>query len=167
MPPHYLGFTNRALQQIRPGHTHLFLPVYLALRIKSLQGVDVQNLSGEINGVIVVWVQIEDLPEPLVHILSSKIELQVNRSQPIFLKDDRQQGISLLRTSKTLKFTIRKKITARIHEDTHWSPFEILRLIVTITCNSLSYTGTEILTSYLRHHHEARTNVSVLAPIAE
>ena len=62
MPPHYLGFTNRIISQNLTEHTHLFLPVYLSLRIKNLQAVNVQNLSGEINGVIMMWVLIEDLP---------------------------------------------------------------------------------------------------------
>lgn len=46
MPPHYFGFTNRILSQTEGSSVHLFVPVYLILRIKSLQGIDVQNLTG-------------------------------------------------------------------------------------------------------------------------
>lgn len=37
-----------------------------------------------------------------------------------------------------LVFTIRKTLTASIMEDTLWEPFEVIRLIVSLTFNSIS-----------------------------
>ena len=64
--------------------------------------------------------------------------MQINRSELIVLKDDREQNINMTRTKKMLRFTIRRNVNATIVEDTLWSPFEIIRLIVSLTFNSLS-----------------------------
>lgn len=59
---------------------NLFIPVYVILKIKSLQEVDVSKLVGSVSVVILVNVLVENLPEPIVHLLSNNIELQINRS---------------------------------------------------------------------------------------
>ena len=80
MPPHYFGFTNRILSQEDGSKTNLFVPVYVAFRIKSIHKVDVQELTGELNAVLIVSILVEGLPEPLVHMLENSVELQINRS---------------------------------------------------------------------------------------
>ena len=62
MPPHYYGFTNRILVQQKDRTSNLFLPAYVILKIKSLQGIDVKTLTSSINAVIIVNILIEDLP---------------------------------------------------------------------------------------------------------
>ena len=47
-----------------------------------------------------------------------------------------------------LKFTIRRTLSAAIVEDTLWSPFEIIRLIVSFTFNSINRHGSEIKEDY-------------------
>jgi len=80
MPSHYVGFTNRILSQEKGDVLNLFIPVYVILKIKSLQEVDVSKLVGSVSVVILVNVLVENLPEPIVHLLSNNIELQINRS---------------------------------------------------------------------------------------
>lgn len=69
MPPHYVGFTNRILSQEKGETLTLYIPAYVILKIKSLQEVDVRKLVGEISAVILVNVLIENLPEPIIHLL--------------------------------------------------------------------------------------------------
>jgi hypothetical protein len=69
MPAHYVGFTNRILSQEKGNDLNLYIPAYVILKIKSLQEVDVRKLVGEFSAVILVNVLIENLPEPIVHLL--------------------------------------------------------------------------------------------------
>jgi hypothetical protein len=48
-----------------------------------------------------------------------------------------------------LSFTLRKTVTGTIVEDTLWSPFEMMRVIVSITFNSIKKDGEEIAYAYL------------------
>lgn len=150
MPYYYYGFTNRILEQeTSVEDVSFFVPVYAILKIKSLQDIDIQKLSGSISCVLLVSVLIEGLPEPLVHLLEHSIEMQINRSELVVLRDHAKQNICLTKTKKMLRFTIRKNISATILEDTLWSPFEIIRLIVSLTFNSISKRkGYEILKQY-------------------
>ena len=159
MPAHYFGFSNRILQQQLPkNQVNLFVPVYAILKIKSIQGIDVHNLTGQINTVLLINILIEDLPDPLVHLLSSQVEIQINRSELLFLKEDRESNISFSRTSRMIRFTVRKTLNATISEDTKWSPFEIIRLVVSLTFNSISKReGSVILREYLEHEQHKET----------
>ena len=74
MPVHYFGFTNRILQQQLPKNKiNLFVPVYAIMKVKSIQKIDVHELAGQINTVLIIQVLVEDLPPPLVHLLTSRI----------------------------------------------------------------------------------------------
>lgn len=64
--------------------------------------------------------------------------MQINRSEVLILKEDFENRISFKRTKRMLVFTIRKTLTASIMEDTLWEPFEVIRLIVSLTFNSIS-----------------------------
>lgn len=66
--------------------------------------------------------------------------MQVNRSELVFLKEDRERNISVSKDkqNKMLKFTLRRNLSATIVSDTLWSPFEIIRLVISITFNSIS-----------------------------
>jgi len=151
MPVHYFGFSNRILQQPLPkNQINLFVPIYAILKIKSIQAIDVHNLTGQINTVLLINILVENLPEPLIHLLSSQVEIQINRSELLFLKESRESNIAFSRTPKMLRFTVRKTLAATISEDTIWSPFEIIRLVVSLTFNSISKReGSVILREYL------------------
>lgn len=67
MPHHYFGYTNRILCQNTPSkkdldEINLFIPIYPILKIKSLQDIDVQKLTGSISCVLIINVLIEGLP---------------------------------------------------------------------------------------------------------
>ena len=49
-----------------------------------------------------------------------------------------------------LSFTLRKSVTGTIVEETLWSPFEMIRLIVSITFNSIKKDGEEIAYAYFQ-----------------
>jgi hypothetical protein len=168
MPGHYYGFTNRILWQDMPKDVvNLFVPVYVILKIKNLQSVDVHSLTGSINSVIIIQILIEDLPEPLIHLLSTSIELQINRSELLFLHEDPEKNISLARTDKMLRFTIRRTLAATIFEETFWSPFEIIRLVVSLTFNSISKRdGTLLKMEYDKVEKEASTSFMLASQIA-
>ena len=168
MPAHYFGFSNRILQQQLPkNQVNLFVPVYAILKIKSIQGIDVHNLTGQINTVLLINILIEDLPDPLVHLLSSQVEIQINRSELLFLKEDRESNISFSRTSRMIRFTVRKTLNATISEDTKWSPFEIIRLVVSLTFNSISKReGSVILREYLEHEQHKETVMQTAQSLA-
>ena len=48
-----------------------------------------------------------------------------------------------------LIFTLRKTINGSIVEDTLWSPFEVIRIVLSITFNSIKKEGEEISHVYL------------------
>jgi hypothetical protein len=124
MPMHYYGYTNRILLQENSSEdVNYFIPVYLIMKIKSIQDIDIQKLTGTISCVILVNILIEDLPAPLVHMLESNIEMQINRSELLILKEDRENNINMSKNKKMLKFTIRRNLSATIVSDTLWSPF--------------------------------------------
>ncbi len=124
MPMHYYGYTNRILfQENSSEDVNYFIPVYLIMKIKSIQDIDIQKLTGTISCVILVNILIEDLPAPLVHMLESNIEMQINRSELLILKEDRENNINMSKNKKMLKFTIRRNLSATIVSDTLWSPF--------------------------------------------
>mgnify|MGYP000486476422 CR=1 FL=1 len=55
MPVHYFGFTNRILQQQMPKNkVNLFVPVYAIMKVKSIQKIDVHELAGQINTVLII-----------------------------------------------------------------------------------------------------------------
>jgi hypothetical protein len=121
---HYYGYTNRILLQENSSEdVNYFIPVYLIMKIKSIQDIDIQKLTGTISCVILVNILIEDLPAPLVHMLESNIEMQINRSELLILKEDRENNINMSKNKKMLKFTIRRNLSATIVSDTLWSPF--------------------------------------------
>jgi hypothetical protein len=74
--------------------------------------------------------------------------VQINRSESMILRKNKEADIQMSRSKKMLKFTIRRSITTSILEDTFWSPFEIISLISSITINSISKKGTEIRDDY-------------------
>ena len=75
--------------------------------------------------------------------------MQINRSELIILKENLEANINMAKSKKMLRFTIRKNVNATIMEDTLWSPFEIIRLIVSLTFNSISKRkGYELLKAY-------------------
>jgi hypothetical protein len=115
MPFHYYGFTNRILAQDVGDTTNLFVPVYVILKIKSMQSLNVQDLSGSINAVLIVNVLIEGLPDPLVHLLSNSMEMQINRAETIFLRENKEQSIVVSSSKKMLRFTIRRTLTGTLH----------------------------------------------------
>lgn len=54
-----------------------------------------------------------------------------------------------------LKFTLRRNVSASIVSDTRWSPFEIIRLVVSITLNSIKRNGSDINNKF-----KAETNIN-------
>jgi len=78
-----------------------------------------------------------DIPEEIVEHLKSNILLQFNRGDPLkVIPDDVSITLKLDKKSKFLSFTIRRLFMAHIDSDTLWSPYEIIRLIVSITINT-------------------------------
>ena len=55
-----------------------------------------------------------------------------------------------------LFFTLRKSVTGTIVEETLWSPFEMIRLIVSITFNSIKKDGEEIAYAYFQKKAEEK-----------
>ena len=51
------------------------------------------------------------------------MELQINRSQCLFLRENKEDDIHMSSSSKMIKFTMRKVLTATLQEDAFWSPF--------------------------------------------
>jgi hypothetical protein len=59
MPHQYTGFTNRILVQEPDAKTiNYFIPVYVIIKIKSIQEIDIQKLVGSISCVIIISVRI-------------------------------------------------------------------------------------------------------------
>ena len=59
MPVYYYGYTNRILVQEGSPESHdvnFFIPAYLILKIKSIQDIDIQKLTGIISSVLIVYV---------------------------------------------------------------------------------------------------------------
>jgi hypothetical protein len=116
-----------------------YLPVYITNKIKSIQDVSVQNLTGNISCAMIINIGYEGLPEEIIQRLESSIIIQLNRGEAIKLEDD---GISITvkrdKKSNFLIFTIRKLFLAFLLEDTLWSPFELLELIISVTLNTVS-----------------------------
>lgn len=107
--------------------TTLFLPVYVACKIKSIQDVSVQSLTGNISCALIISISYADLPEELIAKLENSVVLQLNRGEPMILADD-GLNITCKRNEKArfLVFTLRKVFLALMIEDTLWSPFELL-----------------------------------------
>jgi hypothetical protein len=59
----------------------------------------------------------------LVYLLETSIEMQFNRTEHMFLRESREDNISVKRTEKMLRFTVRKMLTGTIVGETFWSPF--------------------------------------------
>jgi hypothetical protein len=71
--------------------------------------------------------------------LKTSILVQLNRGEAIKLEDD---GISITtkndKKSKFLIFTLRKVFLAFLVEDTVWSPFELIELVISLTLNTVT-----------------------------
>ena len=100
------------------------MPVFITNKIKSIQDISVQSLTGNISCALIVNVCFEGLPEEIIKKLESAIIIQQNRGEAIKLEDD---GITITvkrdKKSHFLIFTIRKLFLAFLLEDTLWSPF--------------------------------------------
>ena len=58
-----LGFSNQVLVQEGRKTVNFFLPVYITCKIKSIQDVSVQSLTGNISCAMIINVRYDDLPE--------------------------------------------------------------------------------------------------------
>ena len=61
-----LGFTNQVLVQDSRKTVNFFLPVYITCKIKSIQDVSVQSLTGNISCAMIINVRYDDLPEEII-----------------------------------------------------------------------------------------------------
>lgn len=88
---------------------NFFLPVYVTNKIKSIQDVSVQSLTGNISCALIINVFFGDIPEEIIKKLEDSIVVQLNRGESMFLADD---GISVTvkrdKKARFLIFTIRK-----------------------------------------------------------
>jgi hypothetical protein len=73
-----------------------------------------------------------------VHLLCTKMEIQINGSVNIPLKKGTTDNITMTKTQKILRFELRKNLEGTLHEETFWTPFEMARLFISITMNSIS-----------------------------
>jgi len=68
--------------------------------------------------------------------------VQVNRGEGFFLiEEDGKTNIKFKEAGKNKEFfmfTIRQNFPVQIYEDIFWSPFEVLRLVFSVTINSVS-----------------------------
>ena len=60
----------------RPQKHKSLHPLYFIFKIKSIQDIDIQKLTGSISCVI-IHILIEDLTEPIVHLLETGMVTQV------------------------------------------------------------------------------------------
>jgi len=115
------------------------LPVYITNKIKSIQDVSVQSLTGNISCALIINIFFGDIPEEILKKLENSIVVQLNRGEAMFLADD---GITITfkrdKKAKFLIFTIRKVFLGFLIEDTLWSPFEVLQLIISLTLNTVT-----------------------------
>lgn len=58
-----LGFTNQILCQFQKINSwKLFVPVYVSLKVKSIQEISLSDLMARIGTVLVIYINIKDLP---------------------------------------------------------------------------------------------------------
>lgn len=135
----HLGFTNQVLCQESKKAVTFYLPVYITNKIKSIQDVSIQSLTGDVSCAIIINIFYGDIPEEIVEHLKTSILVQLNRGEAIKLEDD---GISITtkndKKSKFLIFTLRKVFLAFLVEDTVWSPFELIELVISLTLNTVT-----------------------------
>jgi hypothetical protein len=116
-----------------------YLPVYITNKIKSIQDVSVQSLTGNISCAIIINVFHEGVPEEVVDRLENSMIVQLNRGEAIKLEDD---GITITvkrdKKKHFLIFTIRKVFLAFLLSDPLWSPFELIELVISITLNTVT-----------------------------
>jgi hypothetical protein len=125
---------------------NFYIPVYVACKIKSIQDVSAQTLTGNISCALIINVKYGDLPEEIVEKLEKGIIIQLNRGEAMQLADD-GLNITFKRNYKAefLTFTIRKVFLAFMVEDTLWSPFEQLDLIISITLNTVTIAADSLI----------------------
>lgn len=124
---------------------NLYLPVYVTCKIKSIQDVSVQLLTGNISCALIINILYGDIPEEIINKLESSIIVQLNRGEVMLLADD---GLTIAckrnKKAKLLIFTIRKVFLAFMMEDTLWSPFELFDLVVSLTLNTVNIAANSI-----------------------
>jgi hypothetical protein len=74
-----LGFTNQVLYQENKKCINYYLPVFITNKIKSIQDISVQSLTGNISCALIINVCFEGLPEEVVKKLEDSIIIQLNR----------------------------------------------------------------------------------------
>ncbi len=113
--------------------------MFVTNKIKNIQDVSVQSLTGNISCTMIINVCFEGIPEEIVKKLENSIIIQLNRGEAIKLEDD---GITITvkrdKKANFLIFTIRKLFLSSLISDTLWSPFELVELIISITLNTVT-----------------------------
>jgi hypothetical protein len=74
-----LGFTNQILIQDSEKAVQIYVPIYISLKVKSIQDLNIKDLVAKIQTVLIVTLYVESLPEQILDALRSKVMVQVNR----------------------------------------------------------------------------------------
>lgn len=89
LSPRYDGtnLTNRALiTEINKKDSHkekiYYVPAYMRSKLKNIIGMELTNLSAQINAVILLAITIKDLPPLIRTIIKEHCELSFNRDKP-------------------------------------------------------------------------------------
>ena len=61
-----MGFTNQVLVESSQKSTTYYVPVFITCKIKSIQDVSVQSLTGNISCAMIVNISYGDMPEEIV-----------------------------------------------------------------------------------------------------
>jgi hypothetical protein len=103
---------------------NFYVPTFVACKIKSIQDVSVQSLTGNISCCLLIYIKYGDIPEEIVNKMENSIILQLNRGEAMLLAED---GLTITLKKhpkdKFMVFTIRRIFLASMIEDTLWSPF--------------------------------------------
>jgi hypothetical protein len=115
----------------------LFLPVYISLKVKSIQEISLGELMARIGCVLIIFINIKGLPRAVIDHLKENVLVQVNRGDSFLLKEEPGTGKVILKELKDkLHFTIRETFPVQIYDDVFLAPFEILNLVFSVTFNS-------------------------------
>lgn len=102
MSPPYDGtnLTNRALiteinKKDSPKEKIYYVPAYMRSKVKNIIGMDLTNLSAQINAVVLLAINVKDLPPLIRIILKSHCELSFNRDKPEKLNSNNNKNVVL------------------------------------------------------------------------
>jgi hypothetical protein len=125
--------------------TQIFVPAYVSLKVKNIQELKFKDLEANIHCVLIIVFNLQDLPEDIKKPLRSKVMVQINRGNSFFLNEEEgKTNIKLKEAGKNkefLTFTVRWSFPVQIYEEIFLSPFEVLRLVLSVTINSVTIPG--------------------------